>query len=187
MTCIVGIEHDGVVTLAADSRLSDMDSHIYQNMVSTKVWTSGEWVYGGCGSLRGLQILRYIFAAPQLPDEDDADTMEEYLVNYWSEELRETFSDAGHQKMKHEVQTTPNTWFMFGIRGRLYLMMYDYAVYRIDRGFQAVGSGEQYALGALEALKGVKMHPQDKLTAALDATSAFCPSVGPPYHYVTTV
>src|ERR1700722_12715907 len=126
MTCIVGIEHDGGITIGGDSMLSDFWSG--QTMVTPKVWKSGEFVYGGCGSLRGLQILRYVFAAPQLPDNEDDESLEEYLVNQWSDKLRNTFLEHGHAKIKHEVQSASNTWFLFGVRGRLYTMQNDYSL-----------------------------------------------------------
>lgn len=186
MTCIVGIEHNGGVTIGADSMISDPWST--QNLrPQAKVWKRGEWVYGGAGSLRALQIVRYIFSAPQLPDADDDDTLEEYLVTEWSEHLRETFNNAGAQKIKHEVQETPDSWYLFGVRGRLYVMQPDYAVYRNDRTYQAIGSGEQYALGALEALKSSRMSAQSKLEVALGAATSFSPSVGGEFHFVSTV
>jgi hypothetical protein len=184
MTCIVGVEHDGYVTIGGDSCISDQWEK--QTMVSAKVWKRGEFIYGGCGSLRALQIVKFLFSAPQLPDNDDDDAFEEYLVTEWSEVLRETFNAAGAQKIKHEIQETPDSWFMFGVRGRLWTMGPDYSVYQIDRGYNASGSGEQYALGALEATKKSRMPVQDRLEVALNAASAFAPGVAPPYHYVTT-
>ena len=184
MTCIVGVEHDGGVTIGGDSALSDQWSGT--SMVSTKVWKRGEWVYGGCGSLRAMQILRYIFSAPQLPDDEDDDSLEEYLVTEWSEALRAAFLDSGNAKIKHEVQSTPNSWFLFGVRGRLYTMQSDFSVWRNDKGYAAIGSGEQIALGALEILKGRRTSASDKILDALKAAAEHVPSVGPPFHVVTT-
>jgi len=185
MTCIVGLEHNGGVTIGGDSMLSDFWAGA--SMVTPKVWKRGEFVYGYCGSLRAGQILRYIFAAPQLPDSDTDDALEEYLVNEWSETLRQTFLDAGNAKVKHEVQTTPNSWFLFGIRGRLYTMQSDFSVWRTTRGYASIGSGEQFALGALEVLKRSHSSIKHKIETALAAASEHAPTVGPPYYIVSTV
>lgn len=185
MTCIAGIEHDGGVTIGGDSMLSDFWSGAA--MVTPKVWKRGEFIYGFCGSLRAGQILRYIFGAPQLPDDETDDSLEEYLVTEWSETLRAAFLDSGSSKIKHEVQTTPNSWFLFGVRGRLYTMQEDYSVWRTDRGYAAIGSGEQFALGALEVLRNPQMSAEKKITKALEAATEHTPTVGPPFTVVTTV
>lgn len=185
MTCIVGLEHNGGVTLGADSMLSDFWAGAA--MVTPKVWKTGEWVYGYCGSLRAGQILQHIFSAPQLPDDTDDESFERYLVSEWSETLRAVFLDAGHAKIKHEVQTANDTWFLFGVRGRLYTMQGDYSVWRTDRGYASIGSGEQFALGALEVLKKSHSSVKHKLETALAAAAEHAPTVGPPFHLVSTV
>ena len=157
-------------------------------MMTPKVWKSGEFLYGYCGSLRAGQILQHIFAAPQLPDDDTDDAIEKYLVQEWSEALRSCFLDSGHAKIKHEVQTANDTWFLLGVRGRLYQMQGDYSVWRVSRGYQAIGSGEQFALGALEVMsKQRKYRAERMILTALAAAAEHAPTVGPPFNVVTTV
>ena len=185
MTCIVGLEHNEGVTIGGDSLLSDYWSGAA--MVTPKVWKTGEFIYGYCGSLRAGQILQYIFTAPQLPDGNTDEDLELYLVNYWSEALRECFLHAGSAKIKHEVQSTPNSWFLLGVRGRLYTMQSDFSVWRTDRGYAAIGSGEQFALGALEVLKRSHASIESKINSALAAAAEHAPTVGLPFHIVSTV
>lgn len=184
MTCIVGMEHKGNVTIGGDSMLSDYWAG--HPMLSPKVWKTGEYIYGGCGTLRGLQILRWIFTAPQLPDGDTDDDLEQYLVQEWAEYVRQAFIDHGAVKTDREVQGTDGTWFMFGVRGRLYTMQSDFSLYRTSRGYNSIGSGEQFALGALEVLKRSNSSVTHKLETALAAAAEHAPTVGPPYHIVTT-
>jgi ATP-dependent protease HslVU (ClpYQ) peptidase subunit len=73
---------------------------------------------------------------------------------------------------------------LIGYRGGLYVVSSDLGVSDIDRDVMAIGSGGDYALGALYATRESGAHPMDRLRTALAAAATFNASVGPPYAFI---
>jgi len=64
MTCVVGLVEDGTVYLGGDSAgTSQNDMDIYR---TDKVFTRPPFIFGGAGSYRGIQLLKYELAIPEL-------------------------------------------------------------------------------------------------------------------------
>ena len=63
--------------------------------------------------------------------------------------------------------------------GRIYTAASNLGVYRSRRGYAAIGSGDQYALGALRATKD--QPPRARVLAALRAAASHAPTVAGPF------
>jgi len=184
MTCVVGLVDDGIVYIGGDSAGTTENSmNVYQ---TDKVFTRPPFIFGGTGSYRGIQLLKYELEIPELigyykqvKDKDDYDT--ESFMHLVSEVIRKTFKDKGHSIMEannelHETQT------LIGFDGHLYLLDVNFAILEPRKRFIAIGGGSQAALGSLYGTIGLIPDPIDRLLTALEASEEYSNSVRSPYH-----
>jgi ATP-dependent protease HslVU (ClpYQ) peptidase subunit len=181
MTCIVGIEHKGSVILGADS--AGVSTNIITPRADIKVFFSEckEYVFGFTSSFRMGQILQHVFTPPvrqpNVPD-DFA-----FLVGYFIPTLMNCMTENGYAAVNNN-RVSGGT-FMMGYRSKLYTIDNDYQVGRSLLGYDAVGCGQEYALGAIHAGANNIKEPKRLLTVALDAASTFSTGVCGPYNFVT--
>lgn len=166
MTCIVGLEHGGKVYMGADSlgvNSSSMEKTVREDV---KVFLNGELIIGCTTSFRMIQLLQYKFVQPaHAVGIDDM----RYMVTSFIDEVKKCFTDNGY--------TTGN--FLVGYRGKLYVIDVDFQVGRPTIGYDSVGCGSRFAMGAMFA--NGKRKPIDRIKNALDAASTFSAGVAPPY------
>ena len=184
MTCIVGIEHKGVVYLGGDSAgVGDLDIHL---RVDEKVFRNQDFVMGFTTSFRMGQLLRYAFAPP-LHHPQSADMA--YLVTDFVDSIRQVYKDKGFLSVLDSEEMSgaeSGGTFLFGYKGSLYSMQDDFQIAKTYDGFMACGCGEAYALGSLMSTKHIDS-PLERLQMALEAASHFSAGVRGPYNFVSTV
>ena len=168
MTCIAGIECNGVVWMGGDSAGTAGNMH-QRIRGDKKVFIKGDFIFGFCGSFRVGQLLQYNLELPAQPEgkEDFA-----FLVN--------EFVNAVKSCLKAEEGEDAAPYFLFGYKGKLYGMQGDYQVSKAEEGFDAVGSGADIAIGALHTNKAVKS-PKKRLLQALEASALNNAAVRPPF------
>ncbi len=176
MTCIVGIEQDGVVYMGGDSAAVGG----WQGMSTSipKVFRVGGLLFGYTSSFRMGQIIQHHLTPPA---HDDGNSPIEYLVKQLIPEIRRLFSAHGY--MGKDAERENGGVFLVGYRGELYRVDADFQVIRYCSGFAAVGSGEEYALGVLFHTAGDK--PLDRMRDALKAAEFFCIGVMGPFVFET--
>jgi ATP-dependent protease HslVU (ClpYQ) peptidase subunit len=177
MTCVVGVRHEGVVYIGADSLSSDRVEA--QVRLDPKVFTLGEFLIGFTSSWRMGQVLRYHFKPPAIPDGLDLHT---YMVLHFVEELRTVAKKAAIAEVQNSVESLGK--FLVGIRGRLFCIESDFQVGEALQDYAAVGSGAAYALGAMfiqrHCTPGVRL-PGAELERALEAAAEHSPYVRRPW------
>lgn len=177
MTAIVGLIHNGRVLLGCDS--SGSNGWTVCTRADTKAFTSGRYVMGFTDSFRMGQILRWSFDPPQPPGNGQ---LERFMCTTWTDALRQALKDGGWAKKEAEQEV--GGCFLVGVSGRLFRVDSDYQVGEVVGGYDAIGSGEQPALGALAATAGLKWGPKRRMRAALEAAEQHIVSVRGPFHYV---
>jgi ATP-dependent protease HslVU (ClpYQ) peptidase subunit len=177
MTCIVGIEHEGGVTIGADSAGSNYA--ITVSRADSKLFKVGDYLIGFTSSFRMGQLLHYAFTptAPNLAD------LDKHMCTTFIDEIRTCLKTGGYASKHNEVETGGT--FLVGVAGRLFCVEGDYQVGHTFDGYSACGSGEYVALGALHALDQYDLTPRQKCLAALQAASTFDPYVGGPFQVQT--
>lgn len=186
MTCIVGLEcPDGRVIIGGDSAgVSGWDLDV---RADTKVFTRGAMAYGFTTSFRMGQILRY--AKGQALDgvmAFDAD-VDAWMATTFVDAVRKALKTGGYARKVNEEETGGT--FLVGVAGRLYCVQGDYQVERTVSGFNAVGCGAAYALGAMW-VQGAGMDAMPVgaashiVTHALEAAERFSAGVRGPMHLV---
>lgn len=171
MTCIAGIEQKGVVYIGGDS--AGTASNFTQRVrKDKKVFIKDNFLIGFCGSFRIGQLLRHTLKVPKQPTGmNDVD----YLVNNYVAAVKACFA-ADNKKWEEAFEGS----FMVGYNGHLYVVHGDYQVAQPEIGFDAVGSGEDMAIGALHASKNIK-NAEKRIFMALEASSINNAAVRPPF------
>ncbi len=173
MTVIAGVECKGHVVIGADSACSDIWTEL--PLKGTKLASITAYhpidnqIAGGCGSVRGLQILQHGFETPARKQSQD---LEEWLATEYMAALRSTYKKAGVLTVKEGVVEGHD--FLLGIGGRLFEVMSDFGFTQSRNGYLATGIGWQVALGALTALYKPAMTVQMGRRTVLQALAASC-------------
>jgi ATP-dependent protease HslVU (ClpYQ) peptidase subunit len=175
VTCIVGIEYDGGVVIGADS--AGVAGYSITVRADTKVFRNSEYVMGFTGSFRMGQLLRYSLIPP-LPENWDVDR---FMATDFVQAVRECLRDGGYAR--NDSGSEQGGVFLVGIRGRLYRIDVDYQIGRSVDNYEAVGSGEEFALGAMFA--SAHLPPEERARLALEAAAHHSSAVCPPFHIMS--
>jgi hypothetical protein len=97
--------------------------------------------------------------------------------------VRKVFRDGGFAGKKDEVESGGT--FLVGVRGILYSIHNDYQWHRSSRGYLAIGTGDEIALGAMHATHNVKS-PIKRLEYALLAAEELGVGIRGPFTYVSS-
>ena len=172
MTCIVSILEKGKIYMGGDSAgIAGLSISIRDD---PKVFTNGPFIIGFTSSFRMGQILRFKFHPPkQTIHQSDY----EYMVTDFIDSVRECFSKNGFG----DRDATMGGTFLVGYKGKLYTIEKDHQVGIPNTPYDAVGCGADLALGSLYTTQGSKLSPEERITLALKAASAFNAGVAPPF------
>lgn len=174
VTCIAAVVEGGTVWMGGDSAATDAGWRLVIR-ADEKVFRNGPMLIGFAGSFRLGQVLRYIFEPPKHPRNCDAPR---YMVQHFVEVLRETMKAAGVATKDNNAEEMPDSAFLVGYRGRIFMVDEDFHVAEAIDGFASVGCGSQVALGALCVSDGP---PRQRIRAALEAAERYHAGVRRPF------
>ena len=148
MTTIIGVEYANRCVVLGDSRVVG-DSKIYSHPDMVKVITNGNYLVGVAGDVRALQVVLHTWKPPAFLAKDRTNIFQ-FMVNKVAPSLKQLLTDAGLLDSK-----SPDKDFeiniIVGLNGSLFEIDSDFAVSRSDSGYYGLGTGGDYALGALYA------------------------------------
>lgn len=173
MTCVVGLMHKGRVHIGVDS--SSIQGWTRRTTNLKKVFRSGPFLLGYTTSFRMGQLLEHHL---EVPKQTDDQTDMQYLVVEFIERARKLMKDRGYSKVEANAETGGQ--FLIGYRGRLYSVQNDFQVGEMSDGLDAIGSGSDYALGAMKALE--TLPPTQRIKKALQITAHFNMGVCGPFY-----
>jgi ATP-dependent protease HslVU (ClpYQ) peptidase subunit len=194
MTTIVGIQGDGFCVVCVDSRISDVDDSGVATQIATlrdstgKVAVNGKYLLGAAGDLRAINILHHAFQPPTPAVNIKGKKLDQFVTTKFIPALRECFETQGYaspQNEQSEHMAEHNSTIIMSINGVIYIIDGDYSWISGSDGVFAVGTGAQFALGALQCL--IPKYPLSIQTAkkigmkALTIAAKFDPYTGPPY------
>jgi ATP-dependent protease HslVU (ClpYQ) peptidase subunit len=174
MTCIVGVEHDGSVTIGVDALASTEDVTVVR--ADPKLYRLGPYLIGSCGSVRTTQLLQHAFKPPR-PDIRD---LHRFMVTEFVDALRECLTDGNALRYENQIASMPGS-FLVGVAGRVYSVESDLQVGRLAYGYNTVGSGEPFALGSLHTTASMSIPPARRVRLALAAAAEHNPYVRAPF------
>lgn len=187
MTAIVGYidRKNGITYLGGDS----LGSNGYSGAINKqhKVFhcqDTKDIIMGYTSSFRMGQLLMY---GEKLFDEltihkNDIDY--KYLVTNFIPNIQNLFSKGGYEVNKSGEKSAGE--FLLGYKDRLFKIQSDYSVLENVCNYDACGSGEYFALGALKAIEDLDLSPIERIYTALRSASEFVTSVAPPFYIINT-
>lgn len=178
MTCIVGLEQDGIIYMGSDSAITDSPSMALRIMDDPKICVNDDMIIGCSSSLRILQLMHH---ALDVPDKPQKKSDLEFLVTDFVDAVRTLQKDKGSMKKENEFETH-DAHILLGYNGRLYCMEDDFQIYKIPDKWHAVGCGADLALGAMHATANLRLKPEDRVRMALEAAEAYSAGVRRPFH-----
>jgi hypothetical protein len=189
VTCIVGLIATEAVYIGADSLGSGNGvKQVYTTpkLVTLEVFEKKDLsltkINVGIGyttSYRMGDILRYHFTPPPIEIDEDEN---QYLVKDFIPELIKCFDEHSFAKTKEGTKSGGN--FLVAIRGRLFHVQEDFSILEPRCGYTAVGSGQEFAMGALFAFSRVQATPEKAVVNSIRAAGEFCTTVGGPVDYI---
>lgn len=180
MTCIVGITDGKKVIIGGDSQATGSD--IKTTMKGKKIFQKNDIIFGVTGSPRYNQILEYIWSFDPINKEEDEF---EYLVKTVVPTAMRTLEENKCSDLNNG-RLTSDSAMLIGIRNRLFCMYSDFQISESTKNYMAIGSGVEFALGALTVLENMDITNKQKLEQALEAASFHSSTCSGPYHFMET-
>ncbi|MFD0587695.1 hypothetical protein ACFQZE_06745 [Paenibacillus sp. GCM10027627] len=184
MTCIVGLVYRGVTYIGGDSLGSN--GHSKTVRADKKVFhlkDINNAVIGYTSSFRMGQLLMYGTGLIDSRDEFQGKLNHEYLVTKFIPNVIKLFEEGGYMKIENGKKQGGH--FLFGYKDKLYQIESDYQVGESILGYDACGSGEEFALGSLHSTAKIE-DPLIRIRMALQAASQFSVGCAPPYYIINT-
>ena len=195
MTTIIGIQGDGFCVITADSRISTLDSDegpisqiVSLRESNGKIGLNGRYILGAAGDLRAINILHHAFTPPNPTPTLRGKKLDHFVTAKFIPSLRECFESHGYALPENGSKThiaEHSSTVIMAINGVIYIIDGDYSWISDSGGVFVIGTGAQYALGALYAIQ-----PKGKLTIAgarkmamkaVSVSAKFDPYTGAPY------
>lgn len=159
MTTIIGVEYADGFVMASDSQITS-DDRAYTSNDVPKITQVAEYTIAGAGISRYCDVVMYGWNPPKFVPGDDYI----FMVSKFIPAMRKAHEDCGYT-----LKDEDTFQFIVGVNKKLYYINYDYSVIRSDNGIYGIGSGAQYAIGALEV--GATMREAMKASIKYDVNS----------------
>lgn len=175
MTCIVGLIKGSSVWLGGDRAATG--GGLNRTLIKEpKVFEKNNIGFGICGLPKVMDALQH---AIELPPYDGGDA-KTYLVGSVVPAVRE-----GLKKLECTEEHNGQQYFagqlLIGFRRRLFQLESNFQLIESSRGFDAVGSGAEPALGSLRSTRG---NPRKRLLEALKVSAENNAGVAPPFDVI---
>jgi len=135
ITCIVGLEHKGKVIIGGDVQGTGGNTKILHTQ--PKVFNKKGVLMGYTSSYRFGQILEHNLADPVVPE--NINEVYRWLITVLVPDIKRALKDHNYGKDDSGGNA------LIGVRGQLWELQPDFSVLRSVLGYNAVGSGEEYA------------------------------------------
>lgn len=173
MTVCVGLEHDGRVVIGTDSYIGNSDNK--GSIDRPKVFRMGKVAIAYAGGLRVPQILQHTLKVPRYSEAKSS----LWTVSL-SEQVRRILVEHGAVGQNSDDGHTSSADMLIAVGGKVYTLQGDFAIFRVQSGYAAIGAGANYALGSLFSSEHLT-DPVERVRLALMAAGQFSPSVCAPY------
>lgn len=148
MTTIVGVQHEEGCIIVTDSCVVG-DGKIYIHPDMVKAVEHNNYIVAAAGDYRGLQVALHVWKPPQLLAKDKKN-LYEFVINKVAPSLKKKLIDEGIEFAK-TADDKFELSILIAVNGTLFEIDEDFSVTMNQTGLYAIGSGGDFALGALHA------------------------------------
>jgi ATP-dependent protease HslVU (ClpYQ) peptidase subunit len=166
MTTVIAIQGEGFAVLASDTRITSFsdDGPAYHMATLgsgvSKIATNGKYLIGTAGDLRAINLLTHAFSPPPAPVGIKGKKLDQFITAKFIPSLRACFDLHGYSPPENKENKNHNaeqgSSILLVVNATIYMIDNDYSWLSDASGYYAVGSGSDYALGAVNALAGGK-------------------------------
>lgn len=193
MTTIVGLQGPKWSVIGADSMITAFadDGFITAQSLlpshASKIAERDGYVIGAAGDVRAINILHHVYDPPSLRYATTPEKVDQHITRRVVPTLRQCFDVEGFSPPdsdKRDHKAEQNSTIILSIKTRVYVIENDYSWTQDAEGIYTIGTGAQYARGALHLLlpDGVKKLSIAKATEivnkALDVAKCYDPYTG---------
>jgi hypothetical protein len=180
MTCIAVVTDGKDIVIGGDSAgVGGLSLTIRKDpKVFKRKSASGiEWVFGFTTSFRMGELIQYHLKLPKVDKEARRD-LYKFMVTKFIPSLRKCLHSGGYAEIENEQESGGT--FIVGLLGRIFKVGDDYQVGESAFPFNAVGCGQDIALGSLYTTQRVN-NLRKRVEIALQATEYFSAGVRGPF------
>jgi ATP-dependent protease HslVU (ClpYQ) peptidase subunit len=151
MTTIIGVQLDNQALIVSDSLVTDDSGHKYHHPVMEKVRQNGPFLIAGAGEVAPCDIAMHIWKPPSLTTKDKKDIYH-FVIAKAMPSLRKCLIENGYDFSESDSKKDETRFsFIMAVGGELFDVDDDLSVMRHNNGYYGIGSGANYAIGALYA------------------------------------
>lgn len=148
MTTIIGLQYDDHCAIIVDSQTTSPSGYIYNHPDVKKIAERNGYLIAGSGETMPCDVVQHIWEPPK-PLKKDKQDLYHFMVAKVMPSLRKCLTDNGFNF--DEPKTEQRFNLLIAICGELFDIDDELSVSRNESGIYAVGSGGDYAIGALWA------------------------------------
>ena len=170
MTTIIGVEFNNRAVVLADSRVVG-ESKIYNHPDMVKIVETGNFIIAAAGDVRALQVVLHTWKPPVLLAKDK-NNLFAFMIAKVVPSLKQLLSESNiiDNKSSDDKDSEFELQLIIAVCGQLFEIDSDFAVSRNESGYYGIGSGGDYALGALYC--GATPENAMAIAAQLDSKTA---------------
>jgi ATP-dependent protease HslVU (ClpYQ) peptidase subunit len=148
MTTIAAFQGPSWAVIGFDSRVTEGSRVFVLPESGGKVFESGPYLLGAAGDMRAVNLLAHTFKPPTPAATELGVRLDRFISTKFVPALKSCFDDAQYGEKGSQDSTV-----LAVIRGRVYEIGSNYEWCHDSEGLYAMGSGGDYALGAMYAAR----------------------------------
>jgi ATP-dependent protease HslVU (ClpYQ) peptidase subunit len=155
MTTIVAIQQKDKVIFGADSQTTSSDGRKSNHPKMVKITERGDFLIAGSGECAPCDIAQHIWIPPK-PTATDLKDVYHFMISKVVPSLKACFKDNEYKWNESDDGETKFA-FLLAIGGEVFELAEDMSISLDSKGFYGIGSGSNYAIGALAAGAGIEI------------------------------
>lgn len=172
MTTIVAVQYKDKCVIAADNQVTGDGGRRYNHPDMKKISQRGSFLIAGSGEVQPCDIVQHMWNPPKLTLKDSADVYH-FMITKAMPSLRKFLVDNGYDfsEGKESGKAGEGRFnFLMAVAGEIFDIADDLSICRSADGIYGVGSGSDYAVGAIHA--GAKPEKAVQIAAKLDVNTS---------------
>jgi ATP-dependent protease HslVU (ClpYQ) peptidase subunit len=161
MTTIVAVQGGSIATIGAESYTTYGDRPYFHKDVK-KIIHSGKWLIATAGDANACDLIANVWKPPTPRGKK---SLYEFVSTTVIKSLRKMFAENNYTQQPKDDGFD----LLLAINGEIFQITNDYTLLRTNTGIYGIGSGADYAIGALMA--GATVEEAIKIAIKLDINS----------------